>query len=66
MPGQYRYSIDRLPELLEDCRELGIKALLLFGIPNHKDEVGSEAYHSHGIVQKLYNLSKKIMEINFY
>ncbi len=59
MPGQYRYSIDRLPELLEDCRELGIKALLLFGIPNHKDEVGSEAYHSHGIVQKALQFIKE-------
>lgn len=59
MPGQYRYSIDRLPELLEDCHELGIKALLLFGIPNHKDEVGSEAYHSHGIVQKALQFIKE-------
>ncbi|AYZ73127.1 porphobilinogen synthase [Fusobacterium necrophorum] len=65
MPGQYRYSLDRLPELLDRCCELGIKALLLFGIPKHKDEVASEAYHSHGIVQKTLRFIKKHYENQF-
>jgi porphobilinogen synthase len=52
MPGNYQMSIDKL---VDECREvaaLGIPAVILFGIPSHKDEKGSEAYDSEGIVQK--------------
>ena len=52
MPNQYRYSIDMLSKELEELKELGIKSLLLFGIPKIKDPVGSEAYSDDGIVQK--------------
>lgn len=52
MPGQFRFSLDMLEEELEELLSLGIRSLLLFGIPDHKDEVGSEAYHSHGIIQE--------------
>jgi porphobilinogen synthase len=51
MPGNYQQSIDNI---IKDCQEvtrLGIPAVLLFGIPEHKDEVGSEAYSDDGIVQ---------------
>lgn len=52
MPNQYRYSIDRLDEELEELQKLGIKSLLLFGIPKIKDEIGSQAYDENGIVQQ--------------
>ena len=52
MPGIYRYSLDRLPEELEELKELGISSLLLFGIPVHKDECGSEGYNRNGIIQR--------------
>ncbi len=59
MPGIYQYSLDRLPEEMERIKEAGIKAILIFGIPDHKDEVGSGAYDEHGIVQKAIRQIKK-------
>lgn len=44
MPGIYQYSIDRLEEECERIRKSGVRNVLLFGIPEHKDEVGSQAY----------------------
>lgn len=52
MPGQYRWSIDRVDELLERVVESGVKSILLFGIPEHKDEIGSSAWAENGIVQQ--------------
>ncbi|MFV0343264.1 MAG: porphobilinogen synthase [Anaerocolumna sp.] len=52
MPGIYQFSIDCLFEELDRVVNLGIKSILLFGIPEDKDEVGSGAYHQEGIVQK--------------
>jgi porphobilinogen synthase len=52
MPGQFRYSVDRLPEILEEVEKLGIPAVILFGIPSHKDELGSDSYSEHGIIQR--------------
>ncbi|MDO4467258.1 MAG: porphobilinogen synthase [Bacillota bacterium] len=52
MPGINQYSIDCLSEELDRVKEVGIKAVLVFGIPEHKDEVGSGAYDDHGIVQE--------------
>ncbi len=52
MPGVFQLSID---ELIKECKEvkaLGIPAVILFGIPEHKDEKGSEAYDPDGIIQK--------------
>ena len=51
MPGVFQLSIDELVREAGEVRELGIPAILLFGIPEEKDEVGSEAYASDGIVQ---------------
>lgn len=51
MPGIYRYSIDRLDEELERVSESRIGGILVFGIPKHKDEYGSEAYNENGIMQ---------------
>lgn len=59
MPGVYQYSPDRLPELLEDLSEKEIRNVLLFGIPAHKDEVGSEAYAAHGIAQEAVRTVKR-------
>lgn len=59
MEGQYRYSIDRLPYELERLSEAGVSSIMLFGIPEHKDEVGSGAYAEDGIVQKALRQAKK-------
>lgn len=52
MENIFRYSIDRLSEELDELQELGINKLLLFGIPQHKDSVGSQGYAADGVVQE--------------
>ena len=52
MPGVFNLSIDELVKECKEVRDLGIPAVILFGIPEHKDEVGSEAYDANGIIQK--------------
>jgi len=52
MPGVFQFSIDNLVEECKEVEELGIPAVILFGIPEHKDEQGSEAYSANGIVQQ--------------
>lgn len=59
MEGQYRYSVDRLPYELERLSEAGVGSVMLFGIPDHKDEVGSGAYDANGIVQRALREAKK-------
>lgn len=59
MPGVYRLSIDELVKEAEEVAKLGIPALLLFGIPEHKDEVGSEAYAENGIIQRAIRALKR-------
>lgn len=59
MPGQYRMSIDRCDGVIKELLDEGVKSVILFGIPKHKDEVGSEAYHDHGIVQEAVRYIKK-------
>ena len=59
MPGQYRMSIDRCDSVIEELLDAGVGAVMLFGIPKHKDEVGSEAYHDHGIVQEAIRYIKE-------
>ena len=59
MPGQYRYSIDRMDEILEEIEQAGVKSVMLFGIPQHKDEVGSGAYSHEGIVQRALRHAKQ-------
>ncbi|MGL5087946.1 MAG: porphobilinogen synthase [Cetobacterium sp.] len=58
MKGQFRISIDRLESELRELKELGIKALLLFGIPKLKDLTGSEGYSETGIVQEAIRFIK--------
>ncbi len=62
MPGVFQYSIDTLVEECKEVRDLGIPAIILFGIPEHKDEQGSEAYDLNGIVQKAIRAIKQ--EVN--
>ncbi|MBI1886398.1 MAG: porphobilinogen synthase [Chloroflexi bacterium] len=52
MPGQYHLSPDELAREAEELRSLGIPAVLLFGLPAAKDDIGSEAYDPDGIVQR--------------
>lgn len=59
MPGICQYSLDRMNEELDRVKEAGISAILIFGIPAHKDEVGSGAYDEHGIVQEAIRRIKK-------
>ena len=59
MPGICQYSLDRVAEELDRVVEAGIPAILLFGIPDHKAEVGSGAYDDHGIVQEAVRQIKK-------
>ncbi len=59
MPGIHQYSIDRLEEELERITESGIGSILIFGIPEHKDEVGSGAYQEDGITQRAIRYIKE-------
>lgn len=59
MPGQYRWSIDRLSELFDNLKDSGVSSVLIFGIPDHKDEIGSSAWDENGIVQKALRYIKK-------
>ena len=59
MPGNFHFSVDMLVEECKRIRDLGIPAVILFGIPERKDEVGSEAYSDKGIVQRALGALKK-------
>lgn len=61
MPGNYHYSVDRLNEVVKEVEEADIAGILLFGIPEHKDSCGSEAYNDNGVVQQAV---RKIKELN--
>lgn len=62
MPGVFQLSIDKLVEECKEVRDLGIPAVILFGIPEHKDEKGSEAYAPDGIIQQAIRAIKQ--EVN--
>jgi len=59
MPGQKRYSPDTLAYGLEEAAKAGITNIMFFGIPEHKDELGSQAYAENGIVQQALKAAKK-------
>jgi len=52
LKDQYHLSVDMLKDEINEIAQLGIKAVLLFGLPDSKDSLGSEAYHDNGIVQR--------------
>jgi len=59
MPGVYQWSVDRLPYEVEAIAELGIAAVILFGIPSQKDAIGLENFSPEGIVQQAIQAIKK-------
>ena len=59
MPGVFQMSVDVAVEECKEVESLGIPAVILFGIPEHKDEQGSEAYDPNGIVQQAIRAIKK-------
>lgn len=60
MPGQYRYTVDRMGEELDRLAEAGVSSVMLFGIPAQKDPVGSQAYAPDGIVQRAVMRAKML------
>jgi porphobilinogen synthase len=61
MPGNFRWSVDLLVEECKAVSDLGIPAVILFGIPENKDEVGSGAYDPEGIIQRAVRAVKKAL-----
>lgn len=59
MPGVFQYSLDLFVGALQEVVDKGIPAILLFGIPESKDAVGTGAYHQHGIVQEAVRVAKE-------
>ena len=66
MPGQFRYTLDRMPEALNELADAGVGSVMLFGIPDHKDEVGSGAYACDGIIQRALEKAKKEVPDLYY
>ncbi|WJE14547.1 porphobilinogen synthase [Halobacillus sp. ACCC02827] len=52
MPGVHQVSLDYLTEEMQELVNLGIRSVIVFGVPKEKDEVGTQAFHEHGIVQQ--------------
>lgn len=59
MPGINRYSIDKLSTIMDRVKEAKIPAVLLFGIPTHKDEVGSKTWNDQGVIQQAIRYIKE-------
>lgn len=62
LKGNYHWSVDRLNELVDELKIAKVKSVILFGIPDHKDCVGSEAYNEDGIVQRAIRKLKELDE----
>jgi porphobilinogen synthase len=60
LPGQYRFTVDRMDEELFRLKESGVSQVMLFGIPDQKDEVGSQAYDPEGIVQRALRKAREV------
>ena len=63
MPGQYRYSLEDTVEEAKRLEDLGLHSVLLFGLPEEKDDIGSSAYAEDGIVQQTIQRLKKETEL---
>ncbi|MFR7377488.1 MAG: hypothetical protein ACLUTZ_11240 [Oliverpabstia sp.] len=59
MPGQFRHTLISLPYELERLAKAGVGSVMLFGIPDHKDEIASQAYAQDGIVQRALQVGKE-------
>ncbi len=62
MPGHFQFSIDLLIKEVKEAKSLGILGVILFGIPEKKDEIGSEAYAENGIIQRAVKAIKEKVE----
>ncbi|MCA1056337.1 porphobilinogen synthase [Rossellomorea aquimaris] len=60
MPGVFHISMDNLKAEMDEIVSLGIKSIILFGVPAEKDELGKQAYHEHGIVQRATRFVKEL------
>ena len=64
MPGHYQFSVDNIVKVAKEARDLGIPAVMLFGIPDKKDPLGTSAYAKNGIVQKaVREVKNKVPEL---
>ena len=64
MPGQYQLSLDHLEKAAQEAFDVGVPAVMLFGIPEHKDALGTSAYAPDGIVQKaIKTVKNKVPEL---
>ena len=59
LPGQYRYPVDMGDAKIEEMLRAGVNSIMLFGIPDHKDEIGSQAYAEDGIIQRAVRYIKE-------
>ncbi len=59
MPGQYRCSVDQMYHELQTVCDSGVGAVMLFGVPGHKDEAASQAYAEDGVIQRALKEAKK-------
>lgn len=60
LKGQKQYTVDRLDEVVKELKDLGIRSVILFGVPEHKDACGSGAYAKDGVVQRAIRKIKEI------
>lgn len=60
MPGVFQVSVDQLPAEMAELRSLGLSSVLLFGIPEEKDELGTTGYHEDGIIQQAIRTIKEV------
>lgn len=60
LKGQKQYTVDRLDEVMKELKDLGIRSVILFGVPEHKDACGSGAYAKDGVVQRAIRKIKEI------
>jgi porphobilinogen synthase len=64
MPGQYHFSVDRIGKEVEEIWSLGIPSIILFGLPDKKDAVGSRSYAEDGVVQQaILAIKEKVPEM---
>lgn len=59
MPGQYRYGLDTVANAVEECLDVGVNSILLFGIPKEKDKIGSSGWAKDGVVQEGIRIIRK-------
>lgn len=60
LAGNYHWSLDRLPEVIDEVIAVGVKGIILFGLPDQKDEIASSAFCEEGIVQRAIRKVKEI------